>query len=98
MLSSVHQVWARGGGIAGIPSAEDPELYTETPPKLEKTSELEPEEKTAYNRRRARIKRDNANMNSLRCDFKLKVRNALITLALSSTLPDPPYLYCRKDA
>jgi len=72
----LKEVWARGGGIAGIPSAEDPELYTETPPKLEKTSELEPEEKTAYNRRRARIKRDNANMNSLRCDFKLKLEVA----------------------
>jgi len=75
-FSILKEVWDRGGGIAGIPSAADSALVTPIPDKLRKDSELDQEARTAYNRRRAKIKRDNANLNSMRCDFKLKLEVA----------------------
>lgn len=74
----LKEVWARGGGLAEVPSREN--VPVPEAPSAEELGALAPKERAAALRRhRAAAKRalqTNANRHSLRCDLELKLHEA----------------------
>ncbi len=94
----ITEAWESGGGIADLPSRKN----LEVPPKPDDYY-ADPEVKRHYDKQCAKIKRNNSNMHSLRCDtiYKLQVAKDCLTRTFyfphnmdfrGRTYPIPPHL------
>lgn len=69
VLQAVEEIWSNGGGLCDIPSRKDFPLPNAP-------VEDDPEEIRKYRSELFKIRKENRNMHSLRCDLKLKLNVA----------------------
>jgi DNA-directed RNA polymerase len=71
VLAVVEALWSAGGGKAGLVPQHDKPLPD--PPSMDLTGEEFEEAKKVYNRDMRRVKKENSELHSLRCDTEYKI-------------------------